>query len=220
MSRYPQGLGAKGSLRWIQQLVNHHPDVLAKAIGLSSIEWCSPREADEYAEYRDQACIDLLGIRLPHRRLTDFWPERGPQWDALGRAATGESVLVEAKAHISEIFSSPTQAGDRSAALIRSSLAEAAAGLGAAPGLDWSQRFYQYCNRLAHGWFLSEVNAVPVRLAFVHFIGDSDVGGPSTRREWEAALSVLHEAIGLCHGLPEFAVEAFIDVRPTIPIAV
>lgn len=217
MGRFPQPQGAKGSLRWIQHLVNQHSEMLNDAIGLGPVAWRSPRADDGYAEYRDQAFVDRLGLTLSKRRLDDFWPSGGPQWDALGRAASGEAVLVEAKAHVPELLSSPTQASDESAKTIRASLAEAASALGAVPGTDWSQRFYQYANRLAHAWFLAQVNGVPVRLAFVHFIGDADMDGPPSRREWEAALMVLHEALGLRGRIPQYVTEIFIDVRPPVP---
>lgn len=217
MSRYPQPLGARGSLRWIQQLVNQYPHVLNESIGIGPVEWRSPLADDGFAEYRDQAFLDRLGILLPKRQLKDFWPSGGPQWDALGRASCGAIVLVEAKAHVSELLSPPTQATDRSADIIRRSLSEAAADLGASPGTDWSRRFYQYGNRLAHAWFLSHVNKLPVKLAFVHFIGDAEMDGPSNRREWEAALTVLHEALGLRGRLPPYVAETFIDVRPSVP---
>ena len=146
---------------------------------------------DEFPEYRDHAFLDRLGVSLPKRRLEDFWPSGGPQWDALGRASSGEIVLVEAKAHVTELLSPPTKATDKSAEIIRRSLFEAADGLHALPGTDWSRRFYQYGNRFAHTWFLTHVNGLPVRLAFIYFIGDVDMDGPSSRRERESALTVL-----------------------------
>jgi len=220
MGRFPQPQGGKGSLRWIQLLVNQHPEVMNESIGLGPVEWRSPRADDGYAEYRDQAFLDRLGVVLSKRRLDEFWPSGGPQWDALGRAASGEAVLVEAKAHVAELLSTPMQAVGASAETIRRSLSQAASALGALPGTDWSQRFYQYANRLAHAWFLAEVNGVSVRLAFVHFIGDSEMDGPSSRREWEAALMVLHEALGLRGRIPGYVVEVFIDVRPSVPMVV
>jgi hypothetical protein len=166
------------------------------------VEWRSPLADDGYAEYRDQAFLDRLGITPPKRRLEDFWPVGGPQWDALGRAASGEAIVVEAKAHVGELLSSPTQATDASAERIRLALSEAASALGASPGTDWSRLFYQYANRLAHAWFLAEANQIRVRLAFIHFVGDADMDGPATRREWEAALTVLHGALGLRGRMP------------------
>ena len=87
-----QPRGTKGSLKWIQHVVNERPNALNgpinKGIGSfseKSIEWVSPKEEDNYAEYRDQAFLDLLGIKLTKTKLKDFWPNQGPQWDALGK---------------------------------------------------------------------------------------------------------------------------------------
>jgi len=106
MSRHPQERGTKGSLKWLQKLINEKPDLLNSrirsvfGIGKSEeIEWVSPLKDDEYAEYRDGTFIRLLGIKLNKTPLNDFWPNYGPQWDALGRTSSGKVILVEAKAH-------------------------------------------------------------------------------------------------------------------------
>ena len=65
----------------------------------NNIEWLSPSIEDGFSEYRDQAFLDLLGIRLEKKKLKDFWPSRGLQWDALGRIKDKVYFLVEAKAH-------------------------------------------------------------------------------------------------------------------------
>lgn len=218
MGRFPQAPGQRGSQRWIQQLVNEHPQVFDRAIGLGAISWRSPLKDDEYAEYRDDAFLQRLGVTLPRRPLADFWPAQGPQWDALGRAESGHAVLVEAKAHLDEICSPASQAGTSSLTKIRAALSETAAALGAAPGTDWTRTFYQYTNRLAHGHLLQELNGVPTRLIMLYFVGDRDMRGPETRREWEAALTILHEALGIAQRrLPAYLAELFIDVRPELP---
>jgi hypothetical protein len=43
-------------------------------------------------------------------------------------------------------------------------------------------------------------------------MGDADVGGPSTRAEWEAVIHNVHHALGLSGG-PAFVTDVFIDVR-------
>ena len=60
------------------------------------IEWLSPLASDNYAEYSDEAFIDLLGGQLSQRKLASFWPKRGPVWDGLGRTDQGHLILVEA----------------------------------------------------------------------------------------------------------------------------
>jgi len=213
MGRFPQPKGIRGSLRWIQHFVNEGSNVLNAAIGIGPIQWRSPLASDEYAEYRDSSFLDLLGVDLPRRSLSSFWPAHGPQWDALGRAGSGELVLVEAKAHVGEILTPGSQASESTLPLIRASLSETATALNALPGaVDWSQRFYQYTNRLAHAYLLNELNGISTLLVFLYFIGDREMDGPNSRREWDAALAVLHEALGVRGRIPKYVKDAFIDV--------
>jgi hypothetical protein len=141
----------------MQWFVNHAPRVIDEQIGLGPIDWRSPLRDDEYAEYRDAAFLERIGVTLPKRPLEAFWPRGGPQWDALGRAATSEAVIVEAKAHLNELYSPATGASESSLALVRASLAEAAASMNVPAGFDWSKQFYQYANRLAHAYLLDHV---------------------------------------------------------------
>ena len=111
MGSVVQSQGTKGSLKWIQHVVNECPDVLSNpvidAIGTykeQTVEWLSPKADDDYSEYRDQAFLDLLGIKLPKTKLSDFWPKRGPQWDGLGRIEDKAYFLVEAKKGVKSPF--------------------------------------------------------------------------------------------------------------------
>ena len=129
MSRIPQHQAEKGSQKWIQKLVNEKPNLLTSSIrtqldlpDTERITWLSPAAHDEYAEYRDQAFLDLLGIKLTKVSLSDFWPSRGPVWDGLGRSDSGKVFLVEAKSHISEVLSPKTGAGVKSLRQIEKSL--------------------------------------------------------------------------------------------------
>ena len=213
MGRFPQPRATRGSLRWVQHFVNERRNVLDAAIGIGPIQWRSPLANDGFAEYRDSSFLDLLGVELPRRSLASFWPARGPQWDALGRAESGELVLVEAKAHVGEILTPGSQASADTLLLIRQSLDETAKHLGALSGsVDWSQRFYQYTNRLAHAYLLNELNGLSTLLVFLYFIGDREMDGPTSRREWDAALVVLHEALGLRGRVPKYVKDAFVDV--------
>jgi len=119
--RVPQPKGRRGSLKWIQAAVNEYESVLNRVVRSAcgfdvaeTICWVSPLCGDEYAEYRDDAFIEKVGVRLQNRPLRDFWPKRGPQWDALGRTRNGTVLLVEAKANIPEIVSTPSQSSEAS----------------------------------------------------------------------------------------------------------
>jgi hypothetical protein len=212
MGRFPQRPALKGSQRWIQRLVNDAPDRLNQAIGIGHIHWRSPVADDDFAEYRDGAFLARLNVSPERRPLSAFWPTGGPQWDALGVAASGEAVLVEAKAHVNELYSPASAASESSLARIQLSLRECRRALGVRDEYDWSKQCYQYANRLAHAHWLEALNGVPVRLVFLYLIGDVDMNGPNTMEEWGAAIQTVHHMLGLVH-VPPFVVDAFIDVR-------
>lgn len=212
---------ARGSLRWIREFVNNRPRILDRAIDKASegrlttpVTWRSPLASDDYKEYWDQAFLDLVGVKLAKRPLQDFWPRGGPHWDALGRSDSGEAVLVEAKANIPEVISSPSGAvADASKEAIAAALRETAEFLGAKSTCDWSGTFYQYANRLAHLYLLREVNNVPAWLVSIYFFGDWDVSGPQTEAEWRAAIQVLEGALGLRgNALLRYKLDVFVHV--------
>jgi len=80
--------------------------------------------------------------------------------------------------------------------------------------IDWSGKLYQYTNRIAHLYFLREVNKVPAHLLFVYFVGDKETAGPSSVSEWEAALTVVKGVLGLGsrHRLSKYVADVFVSV--------
>ena len=201
-----EGPALKGSQRWLQTAVNRCPYVIdgaiANAIGLASgetIEWVSPLESDAFREYRDQAFLDRLGVTLTSRDLGEFWPPGGPQWNGLAGTSDGRYVLVEAKANLREFNSDPSRAGPGSLRRIQETFAETQAFLRIRSEADWSKCFYQYANRIAHLYFLREVNKVDAVLVFVYFVGDTTVPGvrPVSREGRQAAIALAAEHLGL-----------------------
>ena len=226
MARHPQNPAYAGSQLWLQTMVNECPLLLNRKIcrRLESppgqIQWQSPIESDSYAEYSDEAFLDNLGIRASKVPLGKFWPRRGPQWDALGRAYPGKILLAEAKSHISELRSGGTGAGGTSRPLIERSLRETQEFIGSDLSVDWAQsRYFQYANRLAHLYFLRVLNDLPAYLVMLYFLNDAEMSGPSTVAEWEEAIVEEKKALGLPqrHQLDEYVVPVFIDIRD-IPV--
>ncbi|MBF9034027.1 hypothetical protein HKCCE2091_07230 [Rhodobacterales bacterium HKCCE2091] len=195
--RVVQPEGTRGSLKWIQRAVASNSDRL-RLDGFPVVEWLSPLEDDDYAEYRDGSFLELVGAGQLRAALADFWPRRGPQWDALGRAGD-RVVLVEAKAHLSEFLSPPTQASPSSREMIEKSFDLVRADLGVRTETRWTEILFQYANRIAHLWFL-RANGVPAELVFVSFLNDADMKGPERAETWNAAFAVADHALGLPAG--------------------
>lgn len=121
--RVVQTEGKRGSQKWLQRAVNRSPEVLNGLIlprlaGASQIVWRSPLADDGYAEYRNSQFLTRIGADRLITNLARFWPQRGPQWDGLALSDVGDTVLVEAKAHIGELCSPPTQASASSRDII------------------------------------------------------------------------------------------------------
>jgi hypothetical protein len=201
--RVVQPEGSKGSLKWIQRAVNSRAAVLEAPIlkvlsDAGQTEWRSPLASDDLAEYRDAAFLEALGLGVLSAQLAQFWPQRGPQWDALGLTDAGHFLLVEAKAHIGEFCSPASQASEESLAKIRDAMAVTAKVLGARheDAERWCGRFYQYTNRLAHLVWLRE-QGVEAILVKVGFCGDGEMHGVTTPEAWAAAYKVADFALGV-----------------------
>ena len=112
--RIIQPKGERGSLKWLQRAVHEawndlNEPIVSALRGATAIEWLSPLESDDFAEYRDNAFLRRLGLDELRPELAKFWPQRGPQWDGLARSENGHVLLVEAKAHVGEFCSGPSQ---------------------------------------------------------------------------------------------------------------
>jgi hypothetical protein len=217
--RVPQDVGTRGSLKWIQRLVDTNPALLTDAIRASvgeqydwTIDWVSPRRADDWAEYRDAQFLVKVGLPQHRDALAAFWPSGGPQWDALGISSSKDVILIEAKAHFDEL-TSHCGAGEGSRVLIDAALANTKTALAAAADADWSSPYYQYANRLAHLHFLRSLG-VGARLAFVYFYGDTDMKGPMSPSEWKQRLSVVKAQLTISRPLEDVGVvDIFIPVQ-------
>ena len=219
MTRVPQPIGHRGSLKWIQRAIDEQwhslsDPLLLRLSGATSIEWLSPLKSDDYAEYRDGDFIDLIDQSHLCEALKRFWPAGGPQWDALGRSDRGDVLLVEAKAHVAEICSSPTAASAASKERITAALEALATRLDARPHrAAWTDFFYQLANRLAHLGFLHD-HGVRAYLVLVNFLNDAEMNGPTSVETWQAAYEVAFHVMGLPkrHPLSPFILDVYPDV--------
>ena len=211
-----------GSQRWLQIAVNRCPTVIDAAIRETGVEmsgdidWVSPLENDDFAEYADSDFLDRLDICLKRRPLMDFWPPSGPRWDGLARC--GDSVLlIEAKAYVAELATDPCGAGGESRRKIEDAMSETKAFLRVGSKTDWTRCFYQYANRLAHLYLLRELNGFDAYLLNIYFVGDKTRKMPASRADWVAAATLAKAHLRLSPSsrwLAAYAKDVFVDVAP------
>ncbi|MGH8615301.1 MAG: hypothetical protein ACREYF_25595 [Gammaproteobacteria bacterium] len=208
--------------------MNEHTELLNTRVRESlalphdiAIEWKSPLAGDQYAEYRDDDFLELLGVKKLEHPLSHFWPVRGPQWDALATVGRDGLLIVEAKANVPEAVSPGTGAKGKRLKDIERSLAQTKQFLGVPAEVPWSGKLYQYANRHAHLYFLRTLNKKKAYLAFVYFTRADDVDGPKTVAEWAAAMTVVKGVLGLSkrHRLSRFVGDVYIDVPEMINAA-
>jgi hypothetical protein len=224
MGRLVQPKGERGSLKWMQLAVGQRPPrvldslILPRLGGATRITWQSPLEEDGFAEYRDEAFLEKIGASALAPALAQFWPRRGPQWDGLATTDRDDVLLVEAKAHIAELCSPPSQASGSSLKSIEAALGETAASLGADMRVPWTDLFYQLTNRLAHLHFLRDRGA-KAWLVLVNFVGDGEMGGPTSQAEWVTAYQIVWHVLGIPnrHKLAPFVLHVCADVKSLQP---
>ena len=152
----------------------------------------------------------------------EFWPTSGrpPMWDAWAIAnEDGNDVvfIVEAKANVPELASPPSGASSDSLTRILRALGDAKGFIGAPESVPWHETYYQYANRLAVLYFLTEIAAVHTRLLFLYFTGDQFPDGrecPMSAEAWRPHIEAAHRALGLpnSHRLSDAVLDVFVDV--------
>ena len=163
-----------------------------------AVEWRSPINADQYAEYYDEEFINRLGIEELTVPLCSFWPPSGPRWDGLARTSSRKFILVEAKAYIEEGVDFSSKAKDSSSRTkIAAALEQSKQAYGANSDANWGSPFYQYANRLAHLHFLVSKNQIDAYLVFMYFANALDVPSPCNAQEWNGARRLTEKCLGL-----------------------
>ena len=103
-------------------------------------------------------------------------------------------LLLEAKANIPELISHCGAKNPDSIRLIADRLKETQKWLGCRSTKDWTRYFYQYVNRLAHLYFLRELQGRDAFLVFVYFVNDT-THIPTSFQEWRGALQLQKKLI-------------------------
>ncbi len=177
---------------------------------VSPIHWQDHRETD--TSNGAPKVRELVGLEFmdPHDPARQEWQRRWPQrravhnWDAVGQGLTHDRptwILVEAKANTNELTSSCRAKNPESLQKIRKVLNDARRDLRVTVETDWTQDYYQYCNRIALLHFLDK-HEVDAHLIFVYFTGDrADLGSsrncPANEQNWRDALDAQDYHVGV-----------------------
>jgi len=216
----------RGSQRDLQVLINEHPEMLNNEIIKSfslledtKVKWVSPLTNDDYAEYRDYDFLKVLSVKSKITTpLKDFWPNEGPQWDALG-VSDDAVIIVEAKANIPEFVTPACSAkSKKSTKLINKSLDKVKKYLNVRNEVNWVGKFYQYANRIAHLYYFRVLNKIPAYLVNIYFYNDDTVEfSPKSKEEWQTAILIVKSYLEIRgHRLSEYMADVFIDVKSFI----
>ncbi len=192
---------------WLRKLINDNPEILNKILFDNKIvseneiiEWLSPTLADDFAEYYDNEFLDKLGIDKNKLivSLNDFWPISGPRWDGLGKTNTKKYFLIEAKAHIEEAVDYNTGATSQlSIDLIKKSIDNTKQFYSDNTKSYWQMPFYQYANRLAHLYYLKELNHLNAYIIFIYFCNAPDVDIITNKDEWIGHIRTVEKVFAL-----------------------
>lgn len=175
-----------GSEYQLLRYLGHHRNYLNKKIqGVTGSD--SPIEWIDYPvdSKRDSKDGEWTGITfLKHLKSTlslnygeiekawgDFWPKGGTQqsWD--GIFVQDKTIyLVEAKAHVEEMRSTPCGANEKSCEIIKKALKSVTKDAKLADSL-MNSNLYQLANRMAFVHFLKE-HGVTAKLCYIFFLND------------------------------------------------
>ena len=208
------GRALAGSQLQTQIYVNRRSDELSCSILATlnlgtpvgcAIDWKSPLEAKRFTEYRDADFLRVLGLDRLGAQLLDYWPTRGPVWDALATIRSDETtlgyVLVEAKSYVGEMESDCKATSQASISKIDAALKRTQHWLGANQEIDWKKGLYQSANRLAHLYFLREIAGLDAWLVNLCFVGD-DPPRHTSPAEWRDGLAESKRRLGLPTTIP------------------
>jgi hypothetical protein len=224
MGKRGHGYGSEDQLlRYRMHRPNHLDSAFIQAIGSpeTKLNWIYPPDRILTRAMGEPEGMEFLkGDDATLAKWRGFWPQKGkqPTWDGVAMAlhARGsEWVLVEAKANRPEFCSGPCGAVGSGRRKIERAMAEVKKHLEVHLRFPWLGTYYQYANRLACLYFLTQVAGAASRLAFVYFYGDSfpdETPCPNSEAEWREAIHACHLTLGLpaTHALSSRVHEVFL----------
>ncbi len=215
MSNTSKGPGVKGSKYWMQHFVNTkdvellNDKILMEDPSIKRLVWRSPLKKESYGEYRTGNIPSIIPVDI------DFWPSQGPWWDAVATFDNEGILLVEAKAHLSEIKSKCRASNPDSVNKIKSAMQRTHKVLAPAKAYDeiiWFSKYYQLANRLVFLHHLKE-QGKNVRLLLLNFVNDW-THIPTEEKEWRDHSEIVWKEMIGTYQVPQGVLEILLEVKP------
>ena len=208
MANKTVGPATKGSRKWMQHIVNEHPEVINQLLGVE-LEWISPLKEENYQEYQLRSPIVVDKIwktnKLKADFHNDFWPSKGrnPEWD--GIAMSNDTLyLFEAKSHKSEVKGSNNVTNVLIKRTLKKTYEICLASNAEMNASAWEKLYYQYANRLAflcHFKENIERNQLPIKkvvMVFLDFVNDKmGKDSPTNKEEWMKYYETIHKELNV-----------------------
>ena len=184
--------------------------LLDDLLGHGNINWLSPLASDSFKEYY----LETIAKKFPKETGLEnmdwsFWKAtRKPQWDAVGIGEDDTLIIVEAKAHTSEIEGRGSNAKGDSYLQKKEQIENI---MGKDP--IWMKEYYQTANRILYlsklkEYYGSNRNVV---LVFLNFINDVSYI-PESKEVWNEYLKKMKQN----HPIPDSMIDSikyiFMDI--------
>lgn len=184
--------------------------LLDDLIGHGNITWLSPLASDRFKEYYLETIAKAFPIETGLGNMDwSFWKStRKPQWDAVGIGEDDSLIIVEAKAHTSEIEGSGSDAkGD--------SYLQKKEQIETIMGEDpvWMGKYYQTANRVLYLSKIKEYYGTNrnVVLVFLNFINDVTLI-PESKEIWDEYLQRMKQEHPLPDSMKDSIKYIFMDI--------
>ncbi|TMW72308.1 hypothetical protein [Alteribacter natronophilus] len=191
--------------RLSELIIDASPSLLAFKESSAELNWKSPLAKDNYREYQDDflnhcSLEDETKITMLEL-LREHWPIRGPVWDGIatiqGSGGKEGLIIVEAKANIAETYSAMKATSNSSIRQIKNSFRSVQQEYQSnAELIEWTDRYYQFANRLTYLFLLNRKLRIPTWLVNIYFVNDPTHIGVK-RSTWHSHLTHMYHKLGL-----------------------
>ena len=198
-------------LRWLGRHRNEFNKRFKDLLNTNNITWLD-FNFDKTKEISDKELVGLefLKEELDYEKVLKIWKEEWPQsgksmnWDLVGYTTQNNIktwILIEAKAHLSELEQNCAASSLVSKEKIKNALSNAAKNNGViiSENKPWTKKFYQFANRI-YVLDLLKRNGINAKLINIYFVGDmisTNRKSPRSKNEWLSKIKEMKDYLSV-----------------------